>query len=690
MKQPAQRQEDSATFHGAALCALLVVVALLAVGCGGTATVTGADIPATDPELVEPTNQVEPTVSQVEPTAPTAVPEPAATATPEPIPDPDPTNVPDVAGWSNGVEVGSCFNGSDGEPVVAITCDEDHENELFLLAELPDGPDAPFRSGADFVDEIFETTCDGATEDFAGAAWDELPFRTAVISPSADQWAAGDRTIGCVAQSGLEDQPTKIGTAAGGDLDSDDGIVARASVGGQSDFFFSFEASTLYPLTEGEFDLPADTPQVSPSGFQFGSREQGARSGAQAWTYLFDSLESAQLETGLPDSWEIAGVHFVVAIPAFMFAAREDENDDWEIYIHETDNGSLALTDNTIDDQFPSLTADESQILWSAGGDIWRMDLQGNNKVQLTDGPGDAFESQVSPDGSTIVFTSSGSGNEDVWSMNADGSNPVNLTNHPAVDSWPFFSEDGSLIYFQTDRVGVNSIIMMMEPDGSNQSYYSFEYMTNAALLPDSLTERFKEELRGLDEGPAEQGEPVEPDEPAEPEQPDDAGSGVTEDDVLIVPGPTDELTEVAHSQGRIVTALPGDWEYRERATNGVLSLVAAPSLDDFDSRWDVLGVTYTVLDVEDAAEVRGLVDLAPASDDSSCVEDSDSTEVDGELTTTVRRYSCGRQGQAVVVGIFDADDGTALVFEGQWADDADGQASSDLIEEISDASRWG
>ncbi len=79
--------------------------------------------------------------------------------------------------------------------------------------------------------------------------------------------------------------------------------------------------------------------------------------------------------------------------------------------------------------------------------------------------------------------------------MNIDGSDPQNLTNHPAQDAWPFFSADGSRIYFQTDRLGVRSNIMMMELDGSNQSYYSFEFMTNGAILPDAIAARFAAEL---------------------------------------------------------------------------------------------------------------------------------------------------------------------------------------------------
>jgi len=58
------------------------------------------------------------------------------------------------------------------------------------------------------------------------------------------------------------------------------------------------------------------------------------------------------------------------------------------------------------------------------------------------------------PDRSKIAFTSDRDGNGEVYLMDADGSNQVNLTNHPANDMAPTWSPDGSRFVFTSDRDG--------------------------------------------------------------------------------------------------------------------------------------------------------------------------------------------------------------------------------------------
>jgi Tol biopolymer transport system component len=81
--------------------------------------------------------------------------------------------------------------------------------------------------------------------------------------------------------------------------------------------------------------------------------------------------------------------------------------------------------------------------------DIYFANPDGSDRVRVTDNPGYDAEATLSPDGSTIVFTSTRDGDLDIYAMNADGTNVRRLTNAPGYDGGPFFSPDGSMIVYR-------------------------------------------------------------------------------------------------------------------------------------------------------------------------------------------------------------------------------------------------
>ena len=78
--------------------------------------------------------------------------------------------------------------------------------------------------------------------------------------------------------------------------------------------------------------------------------------------------------------------------------------------------------------------------------DIYSALPDGSDLRRLTSNSLYDAEATLSPDGETIVFTSTRDGDLDIYTMNADGTGVKRLTNTLGYDGGPFFSPDGSMI----------------------------------------------------------------------------------------------------------------------------------------------------------------------------------------------------------------------------------------------------
>ena len=76
--------------------------------------------------------------------------------------------------------------------------------------------------------------------------------------------------------------------------------------------------------------------------------------------------------------------------------------------------------------------------------DIWTMNVDGSDPVNLTKGQGDCANPAWSPDGMRIAYIANG----EIWLMNADGSNPQQMTDDSVHKLWVWWSEDGSEFYY--------------------------------------------------------------------------------------------------------------------------------------------------------------------------------------------------------------------------------------------------
>ncbi|UCF61802.1 MAG: PD40 domain-containing protein [Anaerolineaceae bacterium] len=155
-----------------------------------------------------------------------------------------------------------------------------------------------------------------------------------------------------------------------------------------------------------------------------------------------------------------------------------------EIYMMDADGSGRVrvLTNYQSLDIEPTWSPDGSKIAFTSSRDsyygsgdekvtvlnIYRVDTQTLQQMQLTDTEAWDSSPSWSPDGKKIAFQSSRDGNNEIYVMAADGTGQSNLTRNAASDVSPAWSPDGNKIAFVSDRDG-DEDIYIMDADGLNQ-----------------------------------------------------------------------------------------------------------------------------------------------------------------------------------------------------------------------------
>ncbi|MFQ5429891.1 MAG: TolB family protein [Phycisphaerae bacterium] len=170
----------------------------------------------------------------------------------------------------------------------------------------------------------------------------------------------------------------------------------------------------------------------------------------------------------------------------FAYASMRNEVGHPEVWVMNTDGTNQTRLTFTPQNPpnvptwslHPSWAPDSARIVYastfSGSSQIWMMNADGSNQVQMTDGNGPDFPesnaSEWSRDGSKVAFWS---GFEtqfgEVWIMNPDGTNKQQLTVtvDPRNSDNPVWSPDGSKIVFDTNRAGPVEL-WVMDADGAN------------------------------------------------------------------------------------------------------------------------------------------------------------------------------------------------------------------------------
>ena len=167
--------------------------------------------------------------------------------------------------------------------------------------------------------------------------------------------------------------------------------------------------------------------------------------------------------------------------PRIVFQSNHDGDwfGNWDIYsMDQNGDNLLQLTDAPAYDMFPACSPDGKRIAFiSERGithDLYVMDSDGNNMVRLTHDNFLEGRPSWSPDGTRIAFSSFRAvvGNWEIYAMDANGNNPINLTEHKWMDGRPSWSPDGSKIAFESARDGglfTPDHIFVMNADGKER-----------------------------------------------------------------------------------------------------------------------------------------------------------------------------------------------------------------------------
>lgn len=124
----------------------------------------------------------------------------------------------------------------------------------------------------------------------------------------------------------------------------------------------------------------------------------------------------------------------------------------------------------------PSWSPDGSTILYSQAVSsqvhIFRMNADGSNQTEVTS-TGVYYHPEYSPDGTKIIalFDST---DDEIYKMNPDGTDVVNLTNNSVEEREANWSPDGTKIIYASEASGDREIFTM-NADGTNKTQITFD-----------------------------------------------------------------------------------------------------------------------------------------------------------------------------------------------------------------------
>jgi TolB protein len=172
------------------------------------------------------------------------------------------------------------------------------------------------------------------------------------------------------------------------------------------------------------------------------------------WVGTFPELERGhQISSGKEE-----GTNGITTTPDGRIVYTVNTNGNEDIWIMDADgsNQRPLVTDPHWDD-LPQVSPDGRYLVFTSVRkgfpSLWRVDLDGGNLKQLTEGQED-YAAGISPDGRWIVFESWRSGKRTPWKIPIDGGEPTQIIDK--FSSKPVISPDGTMIamLYQEEQAG--------------------------------------------------------------------------------------------------------------------------------------------------------------------------------------------------------------------------------------------
>lgn len=167
-----------------------------------------------------------------------------------------------------------------------------------------------------------------------------------------------------------------------------------------------------------------------------------------------------------PDGKTVAAIHIVFA------------SNTQDLVLVDLDGGNMRTIVSTFgsSEVTPSWSPDGKYVIYGEVNEstnliaIYKVDVETGQKTRLTNHVEDSFQPVYSPDGTKIAFSSLRNGTQQIFVMDEDGSNVVQLTTDGLFSGAPFWSPDGEKILFVSERNGNNLDIFIMNADGTDET----------------------------------------------------------------------------------------------------------------------------------------------------------------------------------------------------------------------------